>query len=532
MRFPKRTIFINNMEKLEEYLGAGVRGAKRLIFLELERNVHVPGVDALVEQIPAGFDRDRMEEFYQETGLNIRVEVLKDWDLTMYDRKGRYPREDAVIWNHYFMENVGEHPEWLEPQDEADILVRYIYPLETEEKGMENKKETEWMEKVEQLLAQEAPETFDFKRLMKEYYEKYQCNFRTKIGEDTYSEMMAAMPYARDGESGLVNYLKYKNADMRYLYSYEKKRYIVCLFDCDSSNDTCELSSDIYATLWGWNLKKKQMQVERFRVEGKTVLFSPDTMNTGATMLNEYVENEYDVSSCSVRKLYERIVLKAVDEISEWQARKSEGLEDVLEDVFGKFLCASGTLGNFTLVPYGFNVKRYRKVKDDWFLSLKLLEGNGEKEMNEDLTCEDNGYIIWDNSQFAQYVNMTYQWEFYQFIKDDERYKELMEKGQKEICEILTRLIIRRGVFMTAMLKIAKCEELPEKDDSNSDWNVSSFYKEIAREIFMNREIYGSYEEVLERIVKLAEDDGVSEYVGSIIDEAKDKLRCLKWLTD
>ena len=85
---------------------------------------------------------------------------------------------------------------------------------------------------------------------------------------------------------------------------------------------------------------------------------------------------------------------------------------------------------------------------------------------------------------------------------------------------------------MTAMLKIAKCEELPEKDDSNSDWNVSSFYKEIAREIFMNRGIYGSYEEVLERIVKLAEDAGVSEYVGSIIDEAKDKLRCLKWLTD
>lgn len=85
---------------------------------------------------------------------------------------------------------------------------------------------------------------------------------------------------------------------------------------------------------------------------------------------------------------------------------------------------------------------------------------------------------------------------------------------------------------MTAMLKIAKCEELPEKDDSNSDWNVSSFYKEIAREIFMNREIYGSYEEVLEKIVKLAEDDGVSEYVGSIIDEAKDKLWCLKWLTD
>ena len=53
MRFPKRTIFINNMEKLEEYLGAGVRGAKRLIFLELERNVHVPGVDALVEQLTA-----------------------------------------------------------------------------------------------------------------------------------------------------------------------------------------------------------------------------------------------------------------------------------------------------------------------------------------------------------------------------------------------------------------------------------------------------------------------------------------------
>ena len=56
---------------------------------------------------------------------------MKDCDVAIYDRKGKYPRDDAYIWNENFTKNVGKHPEWLEPQEEADIFIIYkINPIE------------------------------------------------------------------------------------------------------------------------------------------------------------------------------------------------------------------------------------------------------------------------------------------------------------------------------------------------------------------------------------------------------------------
>lgn len=43
----------------------------------------------------------------------------------------KYPRDDAYIWNENFTKNVSKHPEWLEPQEEADIFIIYkINPVE------------------------------------------------------------------------------------------------------------------------------------------------------------------------------------------------------------------------------------------------------------------------------------------------------------------------------------------------------------------------------------------------------------------
>lgn len=443
--------------------------------------------------------------------------------MPLYDRKGRCPREDAAIWNRYFMEHLSEHPEWLTPQDEADILIRYIYSLETEEEEMKNTQHDERIGTIEHFLGQKYPEKFDFKRLMKEYYEKYKGNFRGKIGETAYSRMMEAMPYMQDGESTLANYLKYKNTDALHLYSEEKKRYIVRLFDCDSSNDTCELSADIYETLWGWNLKKRQTQAGKFDVNGEAVLFGPDTMNTGATMLNEYVKKEYEFAKCSVKKLYECIVLKEAGNISGDQIQK-------LEDIFGEFLRASGTIGNFTLVPLGFNVKRYQKVKDNWPRSLKLLSDNTKEEFNRELGCGEDNHIIWDKSLFVCYVNMTFQWEFCEFIKEYKGCEEHVSERQKEICDTLARLIERRGIFMTAMLKLATgcgCEKLKAEKNSDSAWKVTSFYKKVVDDVLMKERTRTGYAEVFEHIRKLAEREMVSDDIGRIIEEAENKLMLL-----
>jgi hypothetical protein len=45
--------------------------------------------------------------------------------MAIYDRTGKYPRDDAYLWNENFMKNVEKHPEWLEPQEEADIIITY-----------------------------------------------------------------------------------------------------------------------------------------------------------------------------------------------------------------------------------------------------------------------------------------------------------------------------------------------------------------------------------------------------------------------
>lgn len=51
------------------------------------------------------------------------MEYYKGYEGTIFDRNGRYPREDAALWNRDFMKKVSKHPEWLEPQEKPDIVV-------------------------------------------------------------------------------------------------------------------------------------------------------------------------------------------------------------------------------------------------------------------------------------------------------------------------------------------------------------------------------------------------------------------------
>jgi len=132
---PTKEILINNFKGLEDYLRVDVRDDKKLQSLNLYDNLSVRGVRELLSIIPDGYYPNALKVFYEKTGLKIHVEVYKDdYEVVIYDKEGRYPREDAAIWNREFVENVAEHPEWLEPQEEADILVRYIFPYqETDE---------------------------------------------------------------------------------------------------------------------------------------------------------------------------------------------------------------------------------------------------------------------------------------------------------------------------------------------------------------------------------------------------------------
>jgi len=128
---PTKEILVNNLKRLEDYLEVDVRDEKKLQSLNLYDNLSVRGVRELLSIIPDGYYPNALKVFYEKTGLKIHVEVYKDnYEVVIFDKEGRYPREDAALWNQEFVEKVSEHPEWLEPQDEADILVRYIFPHE------------------------------------------------------------------------------------------------------------------------------------------------------------------------------------------------------------------------------------------------------------------------------------------------------------------------------------------------------------------------------------------------------------------
>lgn len=105
-----RDIEVKNMKAVKSYLAP----ASEKDFQEK--------LDALFQNIPEGFEPDVLSGFYKKTGLKLQVEYHRDCDITIFDRIGRYPREDAVLWNRDFCENVSKHPEWLVPQEDPDIV--------------------------------------------------------------------------------------------------------------------------------------------------------------------------------------------------------------------------------------------------------------------------------------------------------------------------------------------------------------------------------------------------------------------------
>jgi hypothetical protein len=116
-----KSIKINHVEAVENYLEED-----GLVYIDLERNAGiVRGVSSLIEKLPKSFEPKDIKKFYKKTGLKVQIQVIKDCDMAIYDRKGKYPRDDAYLWNENFMKNVEKHPEWLEPQEEADIIITY-----------------------------------------------------------------------------------------------------------------------------------------------------------------------------------------------------------------------------------------------------------------------------------------------------------------------------------------------------------------------------------------------------------------------
>lgn len=310
------------------------------------------------------------------------------------------------------------------------------------------------------FLQKPKPEKFDFKDLMREYYEYYTYLHE---GDDAYSALLDSLK-GMENSSPSVKWYKYKTLDK----AINKKG----RFDCDNWNDTCELTKQIYKSLWGWEKNGGGFGTAK---GFDPIALGGDSMNSVATTLNAYVKYA-----------------------------ESEGCKKEIDKIFSNYMWATGCIGNFVLVPAHYNGYRGLDncINDYWDLSLyelKRLAGPG-KWLSAGLFARYvNYFFLWDyvacdEKKSKYYVKSLLLNEFRNSNEYNSSYmvSDRAMPRKEEIPIFLknaTWAIERRGIFMTAMLQL--------QADIGPD-----MYDKLRKEIFTSASCYSSFCEVLELLLK------------------------------
>lgn len=267
--------------------------------------------------------------------------------------------------------------------------------------------------------------------------------------------------------------------------------------DPDGSGGDAELSIDLYEKLW---CRKKVAPEKTTFLELNNnvfdnVAFGGETMNSAQTTLNEIIKEviqkrkEYNddrrgrFSTNYCIHLYAKYHDEFIKDLEEFDNLKS-------------FLNSYHTLGNFVLVPACFNGKRAGYTHDFWDSSLAFLK--------------KYGFSLFKCEYFNRYINYFFLWDYVKAegnkykinplfgshgkIEEGEspekskaNWTNVTTKEANEFMEKATRFIRRRGIFMTAMLKLATNEEYLET------------YKTLQNEIFSKDTCYNGFNEVIEK---------------------------------
>lgn len=368
---------------------------------------------------------------------------------------------------------------------------------------------------------------YDFKLEMKKYYKKYNTSKR-------HDKLIHEIEEKIDNEKNYISrWFAYKTLEGEQ----NGRKYIQ--FDCDNSNDTCELTKLIYYYLWGWEKGKKAKNYfgNLLILQEKSAVFGGDTMNSLGITMVRYLKKR-SVKDCKKK----------------WESKKGMSVVKGLYD----FALYTSCIGNFVLVPKGFNGHRgiHPQIKDYWDLSLDYLAfaeksawlSTGEEPIKQK--------YVKDNKAFVKYINMFFLWDY---VDKSYQVKPLFDShGDKlgaklipdgDVCPeeeefeqyfiTATEYIIRRGLFMAAMLKIAvEYDERKERQgqDGNDIWHVSDIYKYIVEKVFLTDKTYSGYEgvihdikDVISKAVKenvILED--TKEEIFSILGKAQDLIAEVK----
>ena len=313
---------------------------------------------------------------------------------------------------------------------------------------LERKMDTAYKKKKPAKPAEPVPYDyqFDFKYLLGNYYKAYQ-------NDKYYNDKKARCAEVKELEIGTEDdpillwyiYRKIDNKNDEKNDENEKNdekndenEKNVRLFDCDSWNGSNDLMDEIYDRLWR-NKMDKSLRDK----------FGGDTMNSFATTFHAFSGKKSDK-----------------DSFDDYKEKKDS------YDALRKYAKLTGCLGNFVLVPKGFNDYRglAGTIRDYWDLSL------------HELRCDRSGQGWLDlvDMPFNKYINLFFLWDYVSGQKNEgyrarplfksheailTREKMVLprkagppKEGGNDFSEFTknaNRCILRRGAFMSAMLRIS-----------------------------------------------------------------------------
>lgn len=207
-----------------------------------------------------------------------------------------------------------------------------------------------------------------------------------------------------------------------------------------------ELTHDIYSALWNWKKNDGNTFGTINRRFGDT--FSDlgcDTMNSVQTVLNSlYVLDKAGVKLEGRRNVSENYMLECMQTVPDFC--KNFLSEIGMSGVAKQYIDVYHTIGNFVLVPAGFNRYRAWHFGDYWDLSLENLK------------------VTQIGDSFNWYINYFFLWDYVKTVGNQYEVRGISPRDRNDTAEFdrffyhTISFIKRRGMFMTAMLMIRQSD--------------------------------------------------------------------------
>ena len=225
-------------------------------------------------------------------------------------------------------------------------------------------------------------------------YDFKKCIMLESKYKNEYQEIIKKYPELEYKENDHIkNFLRY-----RLVNEILEKEYKFKVFDCDNSNGRCALSQHIYNNLWhdDWNANTKILY------GGDK--YSGDTMNSFWTTYKTALQIYYNEFGNKVggKEPNIRYALDNYDNFPEVNEK----------DYIKNFAKLTHTIGNFTLIPKGFNGNRgftkFNDTGDYWDLTLYYLK---HKKYDDEIWQET--YKFYTDRKIKKYFLEDYFLEDY-----------------------------------------------------------------------------------------------------------------------